>query len=246
LTPSGSVFESLRSYNGKIFKLDEHLERLKESACTAGIRLKELEIAGLKNKIETAYRKSAIKNAYIRVAVSAGSKDINLIIRGIKNYPKQLYTDGVSIKTSAIRKPNAPDFFIKSSNYLPEICAKIGAGACLEAVLLNEQGFVSEATVSNIFIIKNKNILTAPVPCGLLNGITRQVIFDLARALRIIAREEILTRHDLYNADECFLTNTTMEIMPVVNIDGRRIGDGSPGSITKILIKKFGGMHGKD
>jgi len=234
-----SIFESMRSYNKEIFKLDEHLERLDESARTLGVRLSEKEIINFKNKIESAHKKSAVKNAYIRIAVPLLSRKPQIIIKNINPYPQKFYKKGISIMTAVTRRQNALASFVKSSDYLPGISAVMDTPGDPEAIMLNERGFVSEATVSNIFIVKDRRLLTPFSYAALLNGITRQHVFNLAAALDINVIEQDFTRHDVYNADECFLTNTTMEIMPVVRVDKRKIGKGKPGKITKELMKRF-------
>jgi len=238
--PAWSIFESMRSYGGNIFKLDEHLNRFKESAKTTGIKLSERQISNFKKTIENAYKKSKIKNAYIRACFSPGCKNLSLIIKDIKKYPDEFYQNGVSLRTDVIRKSNNAISHIKSSNFLPCVCAKLkNDEGSFETLVLNENGFVTETTVSNIFIVKDSCIFTAPPCAGLLNGITRQVVFNLAFKCGVKIKETFLTRHDLYNADECFLTNTTIGVMPVTEIDKRKIGNGKPGKTTKNIYNLF-------
>ena len=236
-----SVFESIRSYNGAIFRLDEHLGRLKQSARVLGADLSIKEISGFRKAIWDEYKKSGIKDAYIRITVFLPSKEPCFIIKAAKAYPPAIYKKGVFLKTSASRKSPASGLLanIKSSNYLSGISARTDIADTFEVLMLNPQGRVAEATVSNIFMAKGRRIFTPPASAGLLAGITRAVVFDLAKRLSLGIDEYNLTRHDLYNADECFLTNTGIGILPVVNIDARKIGNGSPGRLTKSLIEEF-------
>jgi branched-chain amino acid aminotransferase len=243
-----SVFESLRTYDRRIFKLNEHLARLKESAKMFGMELSGEEILNFKKIIQDGYEKSGIKNAYIRIALSVPAGKIHLIIREIKVYPETIYKKGVSIATAVSKKSSfgsiGPN--IKASNFLSGICAKMDVSEKFEALMLGPQAEASEGSVSNIFIVKKKNIFTPPLSSGLLAGITRQAVFDLAGPLGIAIDERVLTRHDMYNSDECFLTNTTAGIVPVVSIDSRKIGSGRPGGITKRLAKAFRMLTGEE
>jgi len=236
-----SVFESLRSYGGRIFKLDEHLARFKESVKTIGLELSEGEVSSLKDNILAEYKKSCIKDAYIRFALSAPDKKINLIIKKAKLVPEIFYKKGVFLRTSVDKKnsANAFKYSIKSSNFMPGVFAKIESVGLFDALMLNDMGYVAESTISNIFMIKGKDVFTPPVSTGLLGGITRQVVFDLAQIIGIKINQVNITRHDLYNADECFLTSTNIKVLPVAKIDARVIGSGKPGVITKKLIREF-------
>lgn len=236
-----NIFESIRSYNGRIFRLDEHLARLGESARTVGLEVSAAEISDFRRIIEKGLAKSGIKNAYIRLALSVPLKNVSLIIKKVTTYPGVCYEKGVSVNTAVVKKnsANAPISRIKSSNFLSAVLAKIESPRTFDALMLQGDGLVAEGTVSNVFIVKRNCLFTPPASSGLLNGVTRQVVFWLAKAARIPAREVNLTRQDLYNADECFLTNTTAEIMPVVEMDGRKIGSAKPGAITRQLMKGF-------
>lgn len=231
----------MRSYDGRIFKLDEHLYRLKESAKACGAELSEAEILSFRKTIEKAIKKSRIKNAYIRLAVSLPLKERSLIIKELKRYPDEIFQKGAALATSCVRKTSAANLAvnIKSSNFLSAVLAKSESPAVFDALMLQQDSYAAEGTVSNIFIVKDKILFTPPASSGLLKGITRGVILDLAKENSIAASEVNLTRHDLYNSDECFLTNTTIEILPVVEIDGRKIGSGKPGKLTKRLTKMF-------
>lgn len=248
------VFEGIRSYNGLIFKLREHIDRLFESAHTI-----MLNIPLSKDELIQAVRQSVkinkLTNAYIRLVVTRGEGDLGLdprkcvrptifiIADKIELYPKRLYEKGLELITVATQRnvPEALNPQIKSLNYLNNILAKIEAitAGYEEAIMLSSSGYVTECTGENLFIIDGKALLTPPPYIGVLRGITRQTVMDLGHSLRLDVREELLTRHDLFNADECFLTGTAAEIVPVVKIDGRLIGKGTPGPITKRLQTAF-------
>jgi branched-chain amino acid aminotransferase len=247
-----SVFESIRSYNGAIFRLDEHLARIKRSARALNVDLSKNQIAGYRKAIQDRYKQSRIKNAYIRMSVFLPSRQMQLIIKAADVYPPQIYKKGVFLKTVASGRPPAASVLanIKSSNYLSAICARAQVGVAFEVLMLTAEGRVAEASVSNIFMAKGGRIFTPAASAQILAGITRQVVFELAKGLSVSVDEHDLTRHDLYNADECFLTNTGIGILPVVTIDARRIGSGLVGILTKRLMKEFkkitGGINDKD
>jgi branched-chain amino acid aminotransferase len=262
------VFEGIRSYDGLIFKLEEHLTRLWESAHTLMLKIpitkKEMEQA-----IVETLRRNRLLNAYIRVVVTRGVGDLGLdpslcktptvfiITDKIVLYPKSLYQKGLEIITvPTVRNlPEAVNPSIKSLNYLNNILAKIEAknSGCREALMLNHQGYVAECTGDNIFMVKSHNafrgephVMTPPVYLGALKGITRGAIIEIAQSKKMHFEERILTRHDLYNADEVFLTGTAAEVIPVVKIDARPIGSGKPGKITGIFLKAFHALTKKD
>ena len=265
------VFEGIRSYGGLVFKLREHLLRLWESAHTLMLQIpitqKEMERA----IIETL-RKNRLRDAYIRVVVTRGTGDLGLdpakckrptifiITDKIVLYPDSLYRNGLEIITvPTVRNlPEAVNPSIKSLNYLNNILAKIEAknSGCMEALMLNHQGYVAECTGDNVFMVKHDNVgagfkpaptlLTPPIYLGALKGITRGAIIELAEAKKIPFRERVLTRHDLFNADEVFLTGTAAEVIPVVKIDGRVIGTGKPGKITEALRSAFHALTRRD
>ncbi|KPK38059.1 MAG: branched-chain amino acid aminotransferase [Omnitrophica WOR_2 bacterium SM23_29] len=248
------VFEGIRTYDGLIFKLKEHIDRLYQSAHSIMLEV-PMSKKDLIDAVKQTLRANKLKNAYIRLIVTRGVGDLGLdprrcqkpsiiiITDKIALYPEKFYKQGMEIITVPTRRniPEALNPQIKSLNYLNNILAKIEAinAGVEEAIMLNSEGYVAECTGDNIFIVKRGTLLTPPVYIGSLRGITRDVIFDLAKAIKIPVREEILTRHDLFNADECFLTGTAAEAIPVVKIDGRKIGDGKPGKITLKLIHKF-------
>lgn len=248
------IFEGIRAYNGRVFKLREHLVRLYESAKTLMLEI-PMDIDRMAEVVAETCRRNDLQDAYIRLVVSRGRGDLGLdpfkcktptvvvIADKIQLYPEQFYEQGLSVVTVATRR-NAAETLnprIKSLNYLNNILAKIEAhfAGKPEVVMLNQEGFVVECTGDNIFILKNGRLITPPSHVGILEGITRNTVMDLAERQGIPVEEKVFTRHDLYNADECFLTGTAAEVVPVVEADGRRIGDGSPGQVTRGLIAAY-------
>lgn len=248
------VFEGIRAYNGKIFTLDQHLDRLYDSAMAISLKI-PISKAEMANAIKKTMEANDMTDSYIRLVVTRGvgklgldpnkcaTPQIIIITDTIELYPKELYEKGLDIVTvTTIRNHfSALDPKIKSLNYLNNILAKLesiraGAG---EALMLNKDGYVSECAGDNIFILKNNILLTPPESAGILIGITRNVVMKLATEMGIQVKEELMTRYDLYIADECFLTGTAAEIIPVVQIDGRSIGTGRPGKITLDLLKSY-------
>ena len=248
------VFEGIRSYNGLIFKLHEHLDRLFESAHTL-----MLQIPMTKEKLEEAVietlKANGLKDAYIRLVVTRGVGDLGLdprkcpkatlfiITDKISLYPKEYYEKGLELATvpTVRNHPEALNPQLKTLNYLNNILAKIEAtnAGVNEAVLLNSQGYVTECTGENIFMVKGKKVLTPPPYVGILKGITRDVVMRLAREAGFEVKQDVFTRHDLYTSDEVFLTGTAAEIAPVIRIDNRAIGIGRPGKTTLNLMKEF-------
>jgi branched-chain amino acid aminotransferase len=248
------VFEGIRSYGGNVFRLGKHLDRLYASA-----RAIRLEIPMSKNDLAAAVVNTLavneIRDGYIRLVVTRGAGYLGLDPRKTSNpqviiitdrielYPAELYEKGLAIVTaSTIRNhPNALSPRIKSLNYLNNILAKIegtDAGAA-EVLMLNMKGEVAECSGDNIFIVRDGTLLTPPTDAGILEGVTRDVVIELGRASSIPVRETALTRHDVYVADECFLTGTAAEVIPVVQCDGRTIGSGVPGPITRNIRSQF-------
>ena len=255
------VFEGIRSYGCLIFKLKEHLNRLYESAHTLMLQIPE-DPRKMTDIIIETLRRNKLRDAYIRVVVTRGTGDLGLdpqkckrptvivIADKIVLYPERLYKEGLDIITvPTVRNlPEAVNPALKSLNYLNNILAKIEAtrSGCLEALLLNHQGYVAECTGDNVFMIKNGTVLTPPAYVGVLRGITRAAILEIAKKNKIPAEEKILTRHDLFNANEVFLTGTAAEVIPVVKIDGRTIGEGKPGPRTRFFMKALRALTQSD
>ena len=248
------VFEGIRVYGGKVFLLKEHIERLYESA--KAIRLEiPMSPAAMIQATKDTVAANGIGNGYIRLIVTRGAGSLGLDIRRTSDpqviiiadtitlYPAEIYENGMNLITaSTIRNhPAALPARIKSLNYLNNILAKIeGTDAgTVEALMLNHKGEVAECTGDNIFILKNGVLKTPSTDAGILEGITRNAVLQLARDAGIPTQETTLIRHDLYVADEMFLTGTAAEVVPVVSLDGRQIGDGKPGPITKRLLELF-------
>jgi branched-chain amino acid aminotransferase len=253
------VFEGIRCYKGNVFKLTEHIDRLYDSAKSISLEL-HLTKDELKEAILDTLNANNLKDSYIRLVVTRGVGKLGLdpfncmesqlviITDTIQLYSKELYEKGLdAIIVKTIRNHSkALNPTVKSMNYLNNILAKIeciNAGAA-EGIMLNADGYVAECTGDNIFIVKNSEIFTPPASAGILIGITRNVVIELANKAGITVREEQLTPDDLYNADECFLTGTAAEIIPVATIDGRKVADGKPGKITLNLLKDYQKLTG--
>ncbi|MBX3414998.1 MAG: branched-chain-amino-acid transaminase [Pirellulales bacterium] len=248
------VFEGLRSYSGRVFRLEAHLERLWNSAQAIWLEI-PISREELGQAVVETLRANNIEDGYIRLVVTRGAGSLGLdpnrtsdpqviiITDHIQLYPQELYERGLEIvSVSTLRNhPAALSPRIKSLNYLNNILAKIeGLQAnCVEALMLNTRGEVAECTGDNIFLVRDGVLLTPPVDAGILEGITREAVMDLARQAGIEVRETALTKHDVYIADECFLTGTAAEVIPVVKVDSRRIGAGKPGPITCDLRERF-------
>jgi len=248
------VFEGIRAYNGRVFKLHEHLVRLYESARTIDLEI-PLSMEEMHEVVLETLRRNSLRDAYIRLVVTRGKGDLGLdpnkcprptvfcIAATIRLYPEELYEKGLIVITVSTRR-NIPDALtprVKSLNYLNNIYAKMEANLAgvPEAIMLNSEGYVAEATGDNIFIVKNGVLITPPTYIGLLEGVTRNTVMDLARQKGIPVEEKVFTLHDVYNADECFLTGTAAEVIPTVMVDGRVIADGKPGKMTRELISAF-------
>jgi branched-chain amino acid aminotransferase len=248
------IFEGIRVYDGKIFEIDAHLKRLWESAKVLRLVI-PMTYEEMKNALYQTVQANDIKDGYIRQVVTRGVGDLGLnpftckracviiIASKIQLYKEELYEKGLKVVSVATLRnhPMTLPPQVKSLNYLNNILAKIeamdaGAG---EAILYNGEGYVAEASGDNVFVVKDNAVHTPPVQAGSLGGITRQVVMRLAQKENIPVIEKNLTRFDLYVADEMFLTGTAAEVIGVVDIDGRKIGEGVPGPITKLLRKKF-------
>ncbi len=248
------VFEGIRCYNGFVFKLDEHLERLYDSAKSLMLHI-PTPIDEMKQNVLETLRRNQLREGYIRLVVTRGIGDLGLdpdkcpqpsviiIADKITLYPQNFYNNGLEIVTVSVRRnyPEAINPRIKSLNYLNNILAKIEAkqSGAVEALMLNNDGYVVECSGDNIFWIKNEIIVTPPPYIGILEGVTRNSVIALAREAGFQVQERVFTRHDLYIADECFLTGTAAEVIPVVKLDQRVIGDGKPGKVTQKLIAAF-------
>ena len=248
------VFEGIRVYSGNIFRLEEHLDRLYASAHSIMLEIPYTNEEFTQIIIDTINR-NKLTSAYIRVVVSRGVGNLGLdprncdrpsvivIAEALSIYAEELYENGLKMASVATRR-NRPDVLspqVKSLNYLNNIIVKlesIQAGAD-EALMLNDQGYVTEGSADNIFVVKNGVITTPPVYLGALEGITRNVIIELAKEHGYKMVEEPFTRHDVYIADEVFLTGTAVEVIPVVDVDMRKIGKGKPGPVTNELLKAF-------
>jgi branched-chain amino acid aminotransferase len=248
------VFEGIRIYNGRVFKLKEHIDRLFYSAKAILLEIPMSHAALMKATVETC-RQNKLRDGYIRLVATRGVGTLGLnpnrckrgsviiIADKIQVYPPELYQRGMDIVTVATTRNlhSALNPAIKSLNYLNNILAKIEANnaGVEEAVMLNAEGFVAECTADNLFIVKNGKLFTPPLSAGALYGITRQTVMELAEESGLEVADPNLTRYDLFCADECFLCGTGAEIVPVVKIDGRVIGNGKPGTITKKLVEDY-------
>lgn len=248
------VFEGIRVYNDRVFRLQEHLSRLYKSAKAIMLEI-PLAQEELSRIVIEAVKENGTPEAYIRLVVTRGVGDLGmnprlcpkpsiiLIVGEIQFYPEKCYAEGIALITSSIRRlnPDMIDMRIKSLNYLNNILAKIEANqaGCLEAVLLNSKGYVTECTGDTIFILANGVLKTPPATDQALEGITRAVILKLAADAGIPVQETSMTQYDLYTAEECFLSGTGAELMSAIRIDGRIIGSGKPGPITRKIMSLF-------
>lgn len=248
------VFEGIRFYDGNVFRLVEHIERLEWSAKAILLTLPLSRQELIDATLETC-RRNNLRDGYIRLVVTRGPGDLGLapwlcpkatvfiIASTIQLYPQEHYDNGLAIVTVPTRRVNtaALPSTVKSLNYLNNILGKIEAkqAGALEGIMLNDQGFIAECTADNLFVIHRGEVITPSASQGALKGITREAMFDIARALGVPIREANLTRYDVWCADECFITGTACEIMPVTKLDGRVIGDGRPGAITARMLAEF-------
>ena len=248
------VFEGIRTYDGLVFRMKEHIDRLYRSADAIELKI-PLTKAGMTEAVIKTLKANELKDAYIRLVVTRGTGDLGLdprkcrapaifiITDKIALYPKEYYEKGLEIITARTRRnlPQALDARIKSLNYLNNILAKIDAikAGTEEAIMLNYEGYVAECTGDNIFMVKGGGLATPPVTLGALEGITRDAVIGIAKKAGIAFSERLLKIEDLYGADEVFLTGTAAEVIPVVKIDGRAIGNGKPGVTTLRLTGEF-------
>ena len=248
------VFEGIRLYDGCVFKLDEHLERLEYSAkaILLDLPLSRQEFA---DAVCETCRANDLSNGYVRLVVTRGVGHLGLTPDGcgppsviiiaddIQLYPEELYEKGLKIISVPTRRINASALppAVKSLNYLNNILAKIEAKKVgfQEALMLNDKGEIAECTGDNVFVLSKGVLYTPPLDAGSLRGITRAAVMDIADNLGIPCREQALTRYDLWTAEECFLTGTAAEVIPCVEVDHRQVGNGQPGPITKNFISKF-------
>jgi branched-chain amino acid aminotransferase len=248
------VFEGIRIYAGKIFRLAEHIRRFYDSAGAILLKL-PLSPEKMGEALLEGVKLYGKTEGYIRLVATRGPGDLGLdpdkctaptlffIIDTISLYPEKFYREGIPVVTASSRRlpPDGLDPRVKTLNYLNNIMAKVEAkqAGCIEAVMLNNRGEVAECTADNIFIVRD-GVLSTPAPyCGILQGITRQTVLELAEEEGIASLQTVLTRFDLYTADECFMTGSGAEIVPVVKIDGRTIGSGHPGETTERLRLAF-------
>lgn len=258
------IFEGIRAYRGRIFKLTEHLDRLFASAQSLMLPI-PLTRDQLGQALVDTVRANDLHDAYIRLIVSRGPGDLGLdpahcpeptmiiIADHIQLFPTALYEAGLPLASSALRRPSGDVLNpqVKSLNYLNSVLAKIEAGqrGVPEVILLNQWGHVVEGTGDNVFIVRDDGLVTPPRSAGILPGITRAVVMEIAGTYGWSVREDNFTLHELYNADECFLTGTAAEIIAAVSCDGRRIGTGKPGPVTQALrqaFRDYAESHGTD
>ena len=248
------VFEGIRAYGGRVFRLAQHIDRLYNSA--KAIML-EIPVAKeeMKGIVTDGLAKNNLSDAYIRLIVTRGAGDLGLdpdkcarpsivcITDSIALYPKQMYEAGLKVITVPTHRTSMISLYpqCKSLNYLNNIMAKIEAkmAGCVEAIMLNLDGSVAECTGDNIFIVKNGTVMTPDVMSGILEGVTRAAVMDIARSEGIEVIATRMARYEVFTADECFLTGTGAEIIPVVEVDRRPIGNGKPGKMTKRILEKF-------
>lgn len=248
------IFEGIRFYRGKVFRLEEHIARLYDSAKAICLKI-PLNAEEMTEAVLETIRQNELQDGYVRLVVTRGPGDLGLnpllcpkatvivIAAKITLYPEEHYKNGLSVVTCATRRipHGALSPMVKSLNYLNNVLAKIEAqqSNAGEGLMLNEQGYVAECTGDNIFTVKNGKLFTPPISSGALAGITREVVFEIAAELGLSLTEPNMTRYDIYTADECFLTGTAAEVIPAVKLDTRVIGDGKPGPITLKFIERF-------
>lgn len=248
------VFEGIRAYNGRVWRLSEHLDRLYDSAKGIWMEI-PLSWKEMEGVVLETLRRNNLRDAYIRLVVSRGAGDLGLdprkcptptivcITDKISLYPEEVYTVGMKVISVSTRKISPATYSpqLKSLNYLSSIMAKITAiqAGYPEVVMLNQEGYVTEGTGDNLFIIKKGKVYTPPVYLGALPGMTREVVMEICAEQGIPCEEKVFTLHDLYIADEAFLTGTAAEVCPIVEVDNRKVSTGKPGELTQRLIARF-------
>ena len=248
------IYETLRAYSGSVFKIDEHIKRLNLSALAMSLTL-PLDYNGIYRAVQDTVRENGLTDAYIRISVSRGPGEIGLdpelcpeptfviIAKPLLPYPADHYENGVKVSVVQTRRnhPECLDPAIKSTNFLNNIFAKMEAkrAGAYEGIMLNHAGFVAEGTVCNVFMVKDGRLITPPLIAGILDGITRGLCMRLAEAAGIKVYEELFTEGQLWAADEVFITNSMMEVMPVTKVDGHVIKDGRPGEVTRRLMRAY-------
>ncbi len=248
------VFEGIRFYNRRVFRLEEHIRRLYDSARSILLQIPLTPEEMTAAVLETC-RANDLTDGYIRLVITRGTGPLGLspykcpkpsviiIACSIQLYPDEAYTNGLIMATCATRRPHHDTLSpqVKSLNYLNNVMAKVEAiqAGAEEGIMLNERGLVAECTGDNVFIVRDGAIRTPPISAGALDGITRGVIFEIAEELGIPIKEADISRHDIYTADECFLTGTAAEALPAVKLDQRPIGTGKPGPVTARVIERF-------
>jgi branched-chain amino acid aminotransferase len=248
------IFEGIRFYNGRVFRMEEHMDRLWESARSICLEI-PLSRPEMDEALLETIRQNDLHDGYVRLIVTRGVGNLGLnpaqckrpsvivIASTISLYPEEVYRNGLTVVTVPTRRmgPATLNPAIKSLNYLNNVLARIEANLSNadEALMLNDAGNIAECTADNVFIVKRGQIMTPPITAGALRGITRSVVFDIAAELVIKISEPELTRHDLFIADEAFLTGTAAEIIPMIKVDGRTIGSGQPGPITTRMMTRF-------
>jgi branched-chain amino acid aminotransferase len=248
------IFEGIRFYNGRVFRLEEHLDRLWDSARSIRLEI-PMSAREMTEALLETIRENGLREGYIRLIVTRGVGNLGLnpeqckrpsviiIAATVTLYPEAMYQKGLTVVTCATRRTNPGSLnpAVKSLNYLNNVMARIEANlaGADEALMLNDAGNVAECTADNVFIIKRGHIFTPPITAGALRGITRGIVFEIAAELGLKVVETDVTRHDVFIADECFLTGTAAEIIPVIEVDGRRIGSGKPGPISARMIARF-------
>ncbi len=248
------IYETMRAYEGRLFLVKKHLARLKQSARSVALKL-PMPLEEIEHALYETLNVNKLHDAYVRIQISRGPGEIGLdpalcpaptvviAAKPFHDYPEEYYRQGVSVAIVKTRRnhPLALPPAIKATNFLNNILAKIESirANAYEAVMLNWQGYVAEGTISNVFMVRKGVLYTPGLDTGILKGVTRDLVLMLARRKRIPVREVLLDPHRLRSADECFITNTTMEIMPVTRIDRKRVGSGMPGPVTAALATAY-------